>query len=1023
MSPDFINQRITPAAFITLLKVGLVGVLGGEAWYLGQAATRPINTFINSGNLESWAFVVSGVAIVLLLIYGYCRDFHRQLAQVGRSARFDLLASFVLGVLVSVSFGGIGSAWYGKGVASLTLFQLILLISIPAVTGLLLIARALLARYTNHKEKYAPFFISDVEKQSKDDDLLGFTDNAERFAERVFNGGSSDSIVFGIDAPWGIGKSTFVNFCQEYWEEKHKGDIIIYKFNPLRYEDRSNLLEKFVDGLVHAIQKQTFIPEIRPLISRYSRFIKGKGTISLPGLDLEVMPGSYTVDDAFEDLEAALKDLNKKILIIVDDLDRLNFSAIKDVLFVIKKSFTLPNISYVLCYDTDNITALEKGHVDPDKVTEFLEKFVNVKVSLYLDNETLAKYVSENLAKSLTGNSQADPILVSKAVGGLIDIFKSQEYHRYLPFIGDVRKLKRLINTLMFLELEQTDFDNSDFDKQDLIHLLLIYINYPSIFRKIYNTETRGKRGFFSLVIPHDDYYPPQENGQQRDRFGDSVYKNSTLYTAYTEKLDENPRFLLDQVFRVSNRLEDARIDSVPEDLKHTLACFNGGWTNGRNLEAYLNLIVNLSKPQKGDQYRFYLNAKNEIQSGTPIGDILSRDEFATSKNENGHQQLWRVVVNSLFDFSPQVGAHLISYLKDNITRYSLFTNDAIGVGLRDDLDLFLIKLLDTAGWADEAGGHRNNTPEHISEIAEWVFGDGRHAGNGVLDTLFTPERGVMGLYDLMAFRLFCSADRGGDIFNLTRALALHANPDAPTQGDMREIVIEEMREISQKVFGMFREQYITPRRDLFDDIDTLTIRQLSGEWADYVEAQIAAGKITQAEADKSLLAMRSRMKSFISYQLGNTEISHGVGCGFYDETGTADARGIATVFTEYMFGVCFDPAGGRAKYEHFVDYLLANFASVFGSMNGGRSYIPHINEFTKVLNRQRLAQYWRDNAVAIRALNLTESTKVVEAGNYTASYAELEEVFRVLDQLVVAEDEAARVAQAPVEPAPDQDE
>jgi KAP family P-loop domain len=1007
MGLDFINQRVTSAALITLLKVGFIGVFSGEAWYLGQAAAKPISAFVNLNNLVNSALVTGAVIVVLLFIYGYCRNFHRQVTQVVSSTRFDLLLLFLLGLVISFSFNGIGSAWYEKGVAFLTLFQLTLLILVPVVMGFVLTVRATLSQYTNNRESYAPFFISDVEKQNKDDDLLGFADKAERFAERVFNGGSPDSIVFGIDAPWGIGKSTFVNFCQEYWENKHKSDIIIYKFNPLRYEDRLNLLEKFVDGLVQSIQKQTFVPEIRPLISRYSRFIKGKGTLSIPGLDLEVMPGSYTVDDAFDDLEAALKDLDKKILIVVDDLDRLNFSAIKDVLFVIKKSFTLPNISYVLCYDTDNITALEKEHIDPDKVTEFLEKFVNVKVSLYLDNETLSKYVSENLAKSLTGNSQADPILVSTAMGGLIDIFKSQEYHRYLPFIGDVRKLKRLINTLMFLELEHTDFDNSDFDKQDLIHLLLIYINYPSIFRKIYNTETRGKRGFFSLVVPHDDYYPPLENGQQRDRYGENGYKNSTLYTTYTEKLDENPRFLIDQIFKVANLLEDARIDSVSEEMKHTRACFNGGWTNGRNLESYLNLIVNLSKPQKGDQYRFYLNAKDQIKQGTPLEEVLSREEFVTSNNENSHKQLWRVVTNSLFDFSPQVGTHLINYLKDNITRYSLFTLDTIGVGLRDDLDYFLVKVLDTVGWSDEAGEHRNNTPENIGEIAEWIFGDGRHIGNGILDTLFNSERGVMGLYDLVAFRLFCSADRAGSVFNLTRSIALHANPSAPTDGDMRIVVIEEMREVSQKVFSMFREQYINPRKDLFDEIDALTISDLAGDWSDYVAAKITDGEITQAEVDKILMGMRSRMKLFISYQLGNTEINHGVGCGFYDETGKVDAKGIAEALNVYMFDVCFDPAGGLVKYEHFIDYLLINFASVFASIHGGRSYIPHINEFTKVLNRQRLAQYWRDNATKIRALDLPKRVKLVETVNYTASYDELEEVYDILDQLVLDEDTA----------------
>ena len=39
---DFINQRITPATLITFLKVGLVGVLGGEAWFLGQTVSQPI---------------------------------------------------------------------------------------------------------------------------------------------------------------------------------------------------------------------------------------------------------------------------------------------------------------------------------------------------------------------------------------------------------------------------------------------------------------------------------------------------------------------------------------------------------------------------------------------------------------------------------------------------------------------------------------------------------------------------------------------------------------------------------------------------------------------------------------------------------------------------------------------------------------------------------------------------------------------------------------------------------------------
>lgn len=116
---------------------------------------------------------------------------------------------------------------------------------------------------------------------------------------------------------------------------------------------------------------------------------------------------------------------------------------------------------------------------------------------MYIDYKLLLKYFTENTDKSLARNLLSNPELVAKAVEGLKDIFHSKEYDLYIPFIGDARKLKRLINTMLLLEVEQLDFSNSDFDKHDLIHLLIIYINYPNIFRKIYNTEAQGKRGFF----------------------------------------------------------------------------------------------------------------------------------------------------------------------------------------------------------------------------------------------------------------------------------------------------------------------------------------------------------------------------------------------------------------------------------------------------------------------------------------------------------------------------------------------
>lgn len=1008
MKEDDINQRITAAGLTTLIKVGVVGLLAAEVGRLGWLIARPLNVYINAGNHESDAFLIVAILVVLGVAYVYLRDCEAQLGELVRSERLDLLAAVVVGAGVSFAFNGIGTKWYLLALAHLTLLELFVLISIPPILGLLLVLRAFRARYVSFSEKHTPFFISDQEGTRKAQDLLGFADNAERFAERVLNNDSRESVVFGVDGPWGIGKSTFVNYCIETWEEeKYIDKVAVYKFSPLQYEDRENLLDKFVDGLVATIQKGSFVPEIQPLVSKYSRLIKPKSTFSLFGLEIELPLGTRSVDDAFVELEAALKDSSKKIVVVVDDLDRLTFSAITDVLYAIKKSFTLPNVSYVLCYDTENVGVFNEKNADAEKVREFLEKFVNVKITVFVDSKNLENFISDSSKAVLGVDEWVYQSNTQLALRGLREILQSPEYYNYVPFIGDLRKIKRYINILKLFELEKIDHVNSDLNAQDLAHLLLIYINYPNIFRKIYNAETSNRRGFFSLVIKYDPNYPPEDEASQqgRSRGKDNLFKNSTLYTSYLKdgNLTKEQKFLLEKVFTVSKRLESAEIDSVPADIKSTYACFNGGspWSGGSNLEVYLNIIAKLEKPEKRGQYRFYLNAANEIKDGTPIEDVMSEAEFSVSESENSHQQLWKVIAETAHDLSPAIGSAVITYLLDHSPDYSFFTNEKVGVGFRDDLDYLLVKLLDTVGWSDPNGKHRNNTEEHIAEIAEWVFGEGRHVDHGVIQTLSQRARGVLGLYDTLAFRLFCSADRGGDIFNLQRALSLHGSSTAPTQGAVHDIAVEEMRELSQLVFSIFKEQYITPGRNLFSSIEALSLRELTGEWFGYLEAQVASGKLTQADVDSAVISLKSRMKSFIVYQLTNNMVSSGVGCGFYDETGKKDENGISIAMNEYLFTHCFNPAIDQQNYEHLMDYLLGNFASVFG-IDPGLQYVPNFGEFTKVLDRTRLADYWRTNRTTIRALNLETKEKTIINGNYEATYTEdLLPTYAELDKLV----------------------
>jgi hypothetical protein len=996
--PSF-HRKIRPTEIATQIQVVIMGFVLGETWHFTQAIAFSLNSYISSSDQQGIALAASAASLIIILSYAYFRNVLSGIKWLWNSNRASLIGLGVLamfGYSISAVVGGVGTSYYQELVAKVPSLQLILLVSIPLAIALLFILKTTVRR--DRKNGSLPFFLNDQGIMSKEEDLLGVNTSAERFADRVLNGGSSDSLVFGIDAPWGIGKSSFINLCCEYWQHTTPPCPIVHRFEPLRYINTTNLVEKFIFELMDTIQENIFDPSIHSLLSKYLRMIKGKSEFSFLGFKFELESNSGAVDKTLETLKVRLGELDRKIIIVIDDLDRLSWAEVKSILYAIKQSFLLPNVSYVLCYDTENLASLKETYGEAEQVKEFLEKYVNVKIGLYLDSESLANLVSSNISDAINKNLQLDAHLldqIKQALKALEEIYRSNDFVFYYPFLGDVRKLKRLINTMMLFEIQSTDFNNSDYNKRDLLHLLLVYINYPNIFRTIYNAETGGKNGFFSLIL--DETKTNME------------FVNSPNYSKYLARLNnDNQQFLLNKIFSPNAPFDTKDSKSfggeIDQAAKMSRACFNGQGYTGRNLEGYLNLIIKLSKQDKRESYRFYLSKKDALLQGNPLDSIFQGDEFSFSKGESARDQLWMIIANSAHEIGPDIGAQLVLHIINHLPDYSFFERENIGAGLRRRLIYSLLKLLDESVWGSGLTGRRNNTEENISEIAEWVFGEREHANTGVINTLVQPERGPLRFFDLLLFRLYCSADRGGSLFNLQRAIALHNNPTAPTSGITTEIAKEGMREISQVIFRIFKSQYIEPGINIFEAIENLSPDVFAGASAEYISEQIREKKITQEQIDELTATEKTHAKAFIIYQLGNSMISSGVGCGYYDETGNEDKHGIAARVNDYLFDQCFDPSKNPNNYKHFLDYLLINFSHTFDGADGFH-HIPTIGEFTKVLHLGRLTEYWKSHRASVLSHDFPAQQRFVQTSSYTATYSRhLPAVYRVLDEVLQVE-------------------
>lgn len=977
---------------LVFARLFVVGFIGAEicraTFYLGASFAQELN------EIALWPKVVGVLAgLALCLTYAINRGAFIAAARMGRSLRLDLLTAMGVGVWSNE----LALPWLSK-------LHLALISADPhwALAVFFLLCVVLLSPLIRQywpRSKSAPsqlYFIADEEIGDQKDDLLASAAQAKSFAETVLASGAHPGLVFGVDGPWGIGKTSFINLAERYWE-RATDKVIVCRFEPLRYATEPDLTDRLIRDLSAAIQSKVFAPEFRPAASRYSRLIKGKADVSFLGFKLSMEPSQETVDELLDDIDEVLRRIGRRVIIVIDDLDRLDAKTTNNVLFATRRTFKLSHATYVLCYDTE---VLASSTDEGSRAREFLEKFVTVKLSLFVDSSSLRDFLRRDWerAESQLNSVPSDTMVKLGAVlNELADILDGDLAAKYLPLVGDLRKLKRFINAILLMQIEKTNLGRTDFNKRDLINLMLLHLNYPGLFRRIYAEETEGRSGAFSL----------------RRNYEDREFKNAETFTQIKKEQQESARFLLEQLFDAGT-VEIGDGSSVKESVLRSRACFNSD--GSRNLEAYLKLIVRFVTPEPQETFVLYQDAVDRVRKGgTSIALVLMSPDFSLQRDENAHDQFWRVLVNQSHDFNSELAQVAIETLVDYLPRYSAFDND--DRGLRQRSIYSLLRLLDRAGWGRTSGRRLPNSTENVVEIAWRIFGENAYQGKGLLERLSSSDRGVLGWNDLMLFRLQCSADRKGQLYNLHTALIVHQDRTAATSGAVSGLALLGMRKLSQEVFALFKQTFIDSRRNFIAEADEASVGAFLG--TAFAHLRESASQRPQSETDGAAIARqietaRSVVKSFVIYQLSNSlpPNGSGVGCGYYDETGVGDSGGIAKLMNEYVFATCFNPDIHENNALHFLDYCLSHLSNSFFSGGDEGGYFATHAGLPGGLDPKEMGRYWRQHRKHILGQNLETIQRCVFTPNYIASYRDdLKGVFAVLDKLA---DEADPVQTIP---------
>lgn len=247
---------------------------------------------------------------------------------------------------------------------------------------------------------------------------------------------SKRALTVGVIAPWGRGKSSFINLLRKRLE--WDGGIII-PFNPRGSKSISSIPEDFFDVFAKELSRHYL--GFGLLLARYTKHIgllnQYEWTRPLGSLLTLVLPGKEQ-----EAVNRTLRELGKWVYVLLDDLDRLSGEEILEVLKLIDRNASFSNTVFITAYDKAYVNNVLKRHLDHGLNHSFIDKYISWEIPLpKSDKEGLKQLMKDLLSRKVEDNTSVEYKQLEQGWDRVSSIV--------VDSLGSVRDLKRYLNLIL----------------------------------------------------------------------------------------------------------------------------------------------------------------------------------------------------------------------------------------------------------------------------------------------------------------------------------------------------------------------------------------------------------------------------------------------------------------------------------------------------------------------------------------------------------------------------------------------
>ena len=284
-------------------------------------------------------------------------------------------------------------------------------------------------------------YIVDYPASPEDADLLGRSNEVLDLAKKIFHTDTSRAaFTLGLTAPWGAGKTSFMLAMQKHLRESYCKEIILIEFNPWMYRKAPNLTQIFFEELSRALAP--YSSALASGFMQYVDYILSKENNTWIQLGARLLPQGFkakSTSEQYKFLEKEIGKLRRKIVIFIDDVDRLDSEELIELFSLVRNISPFPNMSYILAYDKKYVLLLlEKKGLNEELAVSYIEKIIQVEFPLA---EITSEQIEQAFSNVVEQSAEEYPNL-KKAIRS-----SNIELRSHFPTLRSIKQIQNILSS------------------------------------------------------------------------------------------------------------------------------------------------------------------------------------------------------------------------------------------------------------------------------------------------------------------------------------------------------------------------------------------------------------------------------------------------------------------------------------------------------------------------------------------------------------------------------------------------